>query len=95
MDTLELVRLNLLSPMVLAFALGIAATLIRSDLRVPDAVYAALSIYLLFAIGLKGGVALSTTPLAQVWLPALVTVRVSTTAGEPSWTVGPASMTTS
>lgn len=74
MDVLELVRLNLLSPMVLAFALGLAATLVRSDLRVPDAMYAALSIYLLFAIGLKGGVALSVTPLSALWLPALVTV---------------------
>lgn len=87
MDTLELVRLNLLSPMVLAFALGIAATLVRSDLRVPDAVYAALSIYLLFAIGLKGGVALSTTPLAQVGLPALVTVAAGAVTALTSYAV--------
>ncbi len=74
MEAFELVRLNLLSPMVLAFALGLVATLVRSDLRVPDAMYSALSIYLLFAIGLKGGVALSTTALADLWLPALATV---------------------
>jgi uncharacterized protein len=73
-DALELVRLNLLSPMVLAFALGVVATLVRSDLRVPDAMYAALSIYLLFAIGLKGGVALSATPPAALLWPALATL---------------------
>jgi hypothetical protein len=73
-DALELVRLNLLSPMVLAFALGIVATLVRSDLRVPDALYTALSIYLLFAIGLKGGVALTATPPGDLWLPALATL---------------------
>jgi uncharacterized protein len=82
-DALELVRLNLLSPMVLAFALGVVATLVRSDLRVPDAMYAALSIYLLFAIGLKGGVALSATPPAVLLWPALATL----TAGlvTPLW----------
>lgn len=86
MDALELLRLNLLSPMVLAFALGVLATLVRSDLRFPDALYSALSIYLLLAIGLKGGVALATTPPAQLWLPALVTVAVGTAT--PLWCYG-------
>lgn len=84
MDTLELVRLNLASPMVLAFALGVAATLVRSDLRVPDAVVSGLSIYLLFAIGLKGGVALADTPPAQLWAPALATLAVGLAV--PLWT---------
>lgn len=74
METLELVRLNLLSPMVLAFGLGIVATLIRSDLRLPDVVYSALSIYLLLAIGLKGGVALAGTPLSDLAWPAAATL---------------------
>jgi uncharacterized protein len=73
-DALELVRLNLLSPMVLAFALGVVATLVRSDLRIPDALYTALSIYLLLAIGMKGGVALSETAPSALLLPALATV---------------------
>jgi uncharacterized protein len=73
MATLELVRINLLSPIVLAFALGIIATLVRSDLRFPEELYAGLSIYLLLAIGLKGGAALAQTPLADFWAPALVT----------------------
>jgi hypothetical protein len=52
---LESLFSSLLSPMVLAFALGIVATLVRSDLKVPDALSASMSIYLLLAIGLKGG----------------------------------------
>ena len=74
MDSLELLRLNLVSPMVLAFVLGIVATLLRSDLRLPDAIYSALSIYLLLSIGLKGGVALAATPFAEIVGPALVTL---------------------
>jgi hypothetical protein len=62
---------NLLSPMVLAFLLGVVATLVRSDLRFPDELYTALTIYLLFAIGLKGGVKLSATPVAEFWQPLL------------------------
>jgi len=50
---------NLLSPMVLSFALGLGAALARSGLSVPEAVAKALSIYLLFAIGFKGGVAVA------------------------------------
>ena len=74
MDALELLRLNLLSPMVLAFFLGVAARLLRSDLAFPEALYTALSIYLLLAIGFKGGVELSKTPLGLLLLPALATL---------------------
>lgn len=64
----------MIDPLVLMFALGVAARLARSDLRFPEPVYEALSIYLLLAIGLKGGVELSHQPLAQVALPAAVAV---------------------
>lgn len=46
-------------PVVLFFLLGVAARLLRSDLRVPEPLYDALSIYLLVALGLKGGADLS------------------------------------
>jgi hypothetical protein len=68
----ELLRLNLLSPLVLAFALGIVARRIRSDLSLPEGMYQGIAIYLLFAIGLKGGVELSHTPLATIAGPASV-----------------------
>lgn len=76
MSTLEIVQANLLSPYVLAFALGITARLIRSDLSLPRDLYTGLSIYLLLAIGLKGGVELSGAPLAAIGLPALVTLAL-------------------
>lgn len=76
METLELLRLNLLSPVVLAFGLGILATLVHSDLKIPEALYSALSIYLLLAIGLKGGAALAGTAWADFAGPALATVTL-------------------
>ena len=83
MDFFELIRLNLLSPMALAFVLGIVATMVRSDLHFPDALYTALSIYLLLAIGLKGGAELSVTPLAQLWAPLLAALLLG--VGIPIW----------
>ncbi len=66
MEPLDIVRAGILSPVVLSFALGIVAHLVRSDLRFPDQIYSAMSIYLLFAIGLKGGAALGSAPVSQV-----------------------------
>lgn len=83
MDGLDLVRVNILSPIVLAFALGIVARLIRSDLHIPDQLYSALSIYLLLAIGLKGGAELSHTSLGAFWAPALATFALG--VGIPCW----------
>jgi hypothetical protein len=51
---------------VLFFLLGLFARLVGSDLRLPEALYETLSIYLLLAIGLKGGLELSRQPLAEL-----------------------------
>ena len=51
---------------MLFFLLGVFARLAKSDLRLPDALYEALSIFLLLAIGLKGGVELAKLPFASV-----------------------------
>lgn len=56
---LDLAATNLVSPMVLFFVLGLAATLARSDLSVPDAIAKGLSLYLMLAIGFKGGASLA------------------------------------
>jgi hypothetical protein len=48
---------------VLFFVLGVVARLVGSDLKLPEALYETLSIYLLLAIGLKGGIELSRQPL--------------------------------
>lgn len=72
--TLDLVATNVFSVPVLAFVLGVLAASLRADLRLPDAVYQATSMYLLLAIGLKGGVALRQAPIADVVAPIGVTV---------------------
>ncbi|MEM7602242.1 MAG: sodium-dependent bicarbonate transport family permease [Verrucomicrobiota bacterium] len=71
---MDLLVQNLVSPIVLAFALGMVARWVKSDLEIPDAIYQALSIYLLFAIGLKGGVAISETPAARLIGPITITL---------------------
>lgn len=58
-EALALAGENLISPIVLSFALGFLAALVRSDLSIPEAVAKALSVYLLFSIGFKGGVSVA------------------------------------
>ncbi len=60
-SALELAAANLLSPMVLFFLLGLCATLARSDLSIPEAIAKGMSLYLMLAIGFKGGVASPST----------------------------------
>lgn len=73
---LELLKQNLLSPIALSFALGVIAKLGRSELTFPKEVYIGLSLYLLFALGLHGGVELSHTRLEDILAPALVTIAI-------------------
>jgi hypothetical protein len=73
---LGLLSHNLLAPAFLAFAVGVVARLARSDLSFPEQLTQALSIYLLFAIGLKGGAALGTVSPGEVLLPALATLVI-------------------
>ncbi|MFP4043585.1 MAG: sodium-dependent bicarbonate transport family permease [Rhodosalinus sp.] len=63
---------NLLSPIILFFALGLLASFARSDLSVPEAVAKGLSIYLLISIGFKGGVSVSDHGLDGTLLLSLV-----------------------
>ena len=76
LSTFEILRTNLLSPIVLAFFLGIIVKLIRSELSLPKDLYASLSIYLLLALGLKGGVELSESTFRAIALPALATISL-------------------
>lgn len=61
-------------PVVLFFVLGVAAGLARSDLKIPSSIYDALSIYLLLAIGLKGGVKLAEHAEADMLLTGTLIV---------------------
>jgi len=56
----DLALTNLLSPMILFFVLGFAAATLRSDLQIPEQIGKALALYLMLAIGFKGGAAMST-----------------------------------
>ena len=67
----------MLDPVVLFFVLGVVARLAKSDLRLPEALYEALAIYLLLAIGLKGGVELARQPSLAVLPHALAAIALS------------------
>ncbi len=83
MTILELAAANLLSPMVLFFVLGLTAALARSDLAFPEAAAKAMALYLMMAIGFKGGasvadagpsMSLATAVLAGLALSALIPI---------------------
>jgi hypothetical protein len=61
---------------ILFFALGAFAGLVRSDLRLPEALYDTLSMYLLLAIGLKGGMELAQADLLAVARQSLPIVSI-------------------
>lgn len=64
-----------IDPVILFFLLGAVAGLLRSELRLPSAIYDFASIVLLLAIGIKGGVELAKQPLS-VLLPQMLVVIV-------------------
>ena len=65
-NILTLAGQNLLTPMILCFALGGFAALARSDLSVPEAAAKTMALYLMFAIGLRAGL-----PLAKAGLTGM------------------------
>ncbi len=71
-----LILQNLLSAPVLFFFLGILAVLVRSDLEIPSPLPKLFSLYLLLAIGFKGGV-----ELAHSGLTALVLLTIGAAVG--------------
>jgi len=64
-------------PVILFFLLGLLAGVVRSDLKIPGVLYESLSIFLLLAIGLKGGIELARYPLASLAGQALVVVMAA------------------
>lgn len=72
----EILRINLLSPITLAFALGVFARVVKSEFSLPKDIYTGLGVYLLFALGLKGGVELSHASFDSILIPALVTIAL-------------------
>ncbi|MCL7748204.1 sodium-dependent bicarbonate transport family permease [Halalkalibacter alkaliphilus] len=75
----EIMIQNILSPVVLFFVLGLFAALVKSDLKFPSALSETLSIFLLVAIGLKGGIELSKYSLEEVISPVIGTLFLGST----------------
>jgi uncharacterized protein len=61
----SLVMSNILSPPILFFFLGMLAIFLKSDLEIPPPLPKLFSLYLLFAIGFKGGSELAKSGLSQ------------------------------
>ncbi|MEC4815997.1 MAG: sodium-dependent bicarbonate transport family permease [Scytonema sp. PMC 1069.18] len=61
----SLIVSNILNPPVLFFFLGMTAVFVKSDLEIPPPLPKILSLYLLFAIGFKGGVELIKSGITQ------------------------------
>lgn len=67
---------NILTAPVVAFVVALFATLIRFDVRIPESLYSILSTFLLLAIGIKGGKALSVSSPAELWQPLLAAIAI-------------------
>lgn len=65
--------MNTIDPIILFFLLGLIAGLLRSELRLPAAIYEFVTILLLLAIGLKGGIELARQPFGSL-LPQMLAV---------------------
>jgi len=61
---LNLIVSNILNPPILFFFLGMVAVFVKSDLEIPSPLPKLFSLYLLFAIGFKGGVELNKSGLS-------------------------------
>jgi hypothetical protein len=62
---------NLMDPAILFFFFGLFAILVKSNLEIPPAIGKFLSLYLLMALGIKGGVAMSKSGFGSEVLYAL------------------------
>jgi hypothetical protein len=60
--------------MVLCYVLGLLAGRFGSDLRIPKALYDSITIYLLFAIGFKGGVEIAKTGIGNLVVPGIFSI---------------------
>jgi uncharacterized protein len=73
-ETIEILFRNFFSPLTLAFLLGMIATVVKSDIEFPEQAFKFIAFYLLFAIGLNGGVELSGTTFNTFARPAIATI---------------------
>jgi uncharacterized protein len=76
----NLANINLLSPPVLFFVLGFGGAMLGSNLTLPEAVAKTLSIYLMLAIGFKGGAAAAAHGLGADLILALISGAILSAA---------------
>lgn len=69
---LDLAVNNLLSPAVLFFVMGVLAALARAELSIPEAIAKTLALYLMMAIGFKGGVEVAKSGLTLDLITAMI-----------------------
>ena len=73
---MELFTFLLTSAPVLLFVTGVVASLGKSNLKIPESLSITLNIYLLLAIGLKGGMGLASVSFAEIAVPLTVTLMI-------------------
>ncbi|WP_047374977.1 sodium-dependent bicarbonate transport family permease [Exiguobacterium sp. ZOR0005] len=71
---MELLTFLLTSAPVLMFVTGVVAALGKSNLKIPESLGITLNLYLLLAIGLKGGMGLASVSFDDLALPLAVTL---------------------
>ena len=94
MEFLYLISQNILSPAILFFVLGIVAGVVKSDLEVPDSISRYLSLYLMMAIGFKGGVAIANTSELNREVSAAIGAGISVGLLQPFLAYGLLKITT-
>ena len=78
----DLALATILSPVVLFFVLGLFAALARSDMAIPEAFAKGIAIYLMMAIGIKGGVEMSKSGLTPE-VAAVMTAAIALSFSVP------------
>lgn len=76
MSALEIALNNMISPAILFFMLGVLAVALKSDLEIPDSIGTIITLYILVAIGLRGGIAVSAVGLHSVLLYAAIAILI-------------------
>ncbi len=70
---------NIVNPVILFFVFGVFAGMVRSNLEIPPAIGKLFSLYLLIAIGLKGGAALAETGISATAALGLLAALIMAT----------------
>lgn len=77
MDIIGIIQSNLLTPIILFFIIGLVAVRLKSDLKIPEAIITIISIYLLAAIGLHGGIEMRKASVENIIIPIVVAIGVT------------------